>query len=394
MVAGGNVLTDGPDPEAGMGITLTDAQEELRSLVRRFLAEKAPSEAIRRWMDSENGYDPDVWQQMAQQLGLHGLVLPEQYGGAGYGLAELAVVLEEMGRSLLPAPFFSTIGLAAQTLLASEDDQACRRYLPGIAGGELTATVAVCDENGSWDLSDITTPARRHEGDWRVSGTKMFVIDGEIADVILVIARANDGLGLFAVDRNAPGISTTRLDALDPTRRLARVDLQNCQGQRIGPAGDAAPFLRRALDLANVALAAEQVGGAQACLDSAVEYAKVRVQFNRPIGSFQAIKHKCADLLVEIESAKAAVLYAASLTADAADGASAAEEFPTCAALVAAYCSAAYTHAAKENVQIHGGIGFTWEHDAHLYLKRAKTSELLFGAPAAQRARIAELAGI
>ncbi len=376
-----------------MRITLTDAQEELRALVRGFLAEKAPSEAVRRWMASDEGYDPDLWHQMADQLGLHGLALPERYGGAGYGLAELAVVLEEMGRRLLPAPFFSTIGLAAQALLASGDDQACRRYLPGIARGELTATLAVCDESGSWDLCDITTPARCNGGDWSLSGTKMFVIDGETADVILVIARADDGLGLFAVERNAPGVSTTRLDALDPTRRLARVDLHDCQVQRIGPAGDATPFLRKALEVANVALAAEQVGGAQACLDAAVEYAKIRVQFNRPIGSFQAIKHKCADMLLEIESAKAAVLYAASLTTDA-DDASVEDEFPICAALVSAYCSAAYIDAAKQNIQIHGGIGFTWEHDAHLYLKRAKTSELLFGAPAAQRARVAELIGI
>jgi alkylation response protein AidB-like acyl-CoA dehydrogenase len=376
-----------------MGSTLTDAQEELRDLVRGFLTEKAPSEAVRRWMESDAGYDPELWRQMAQQLGLHGLALPEQYGGAGYGLAELAVVLEEMGRRLLPAPFFSSIGLAGQTLLASGDDQACRRYLPGIADGELTATVAVCDENGSWDLADIATSARRCDDEWSLSGTKMFVIDGETADVVLVIARADDGLGLFAADRDAPGLAATRLDALDPTRRLARLDLDDCRAQRIGPAGDATPFLRRALDTANVALAAEQLGGAQACLDAAVEYAKVRVQFNRPIGSFQAIKHKCADVLVEIESARAALLYAASLTNDSED-ASGEDEFPICAALVSAYCSAAYTRAAKENIQIHGGIGFTWEHDAQLYLKRAKTSELLFGGPAAQRARVAELVGI
>ncbi|TAM64464.1 acyl-CoA dehydrogenase family protein [Mycobacterium sp.] len=376
-----------------MGITLTDEQEELRDLVRGFLTEKAPSEAVRRWMDSAAGYDPELWRQMAQQLGLHGLTLPEQYGGAGYGLAELAVVMEEMGRRLLPSPFFATVGLAARTLLASGDEQACRRYLPGIAEGELTATVAVCDENGSWDLADIATPARRDGDDWSLSGTKMFVIDGQTADAILVIARADDELGLFAVDRNAAGITATRLDALDPTRRLARLDLRDCRSRRIGPAGDATPFLRRALDTANVALAAEQLGGAQACLDAAVEYAKVRVQFNRPIGSFQAIKHKCADVLVEIESARAAVLYAASLTEDA-ENASVDDEFPICAALVSAYCSAAYTRAAKENIQIHGGIGFTWEHDAHLYLKRAKTSELLFGAPVAQRARVAQLVGI
>ncbi|MGO9158803.1 acyl-CoA dehydrogenase family protein [Mycobacterium sp.] len=381
-----------------MGITLTDAQEELRDLVRGFLAEKAPREAVRRWMDSDTGYDPELWRQMATQLGLHGLALPERYGGAGYGLTELVVVFEEMGRSLLAAPFFSTIGLAAQTLLASGDDEACRRYLPGIAQGELTATLAICDENGSWNLPDITTSAKRFDGVWRLSGTKMFVIDGQTAEVILVIARADDGLGLFAVDGDTPGLTTTRLDALDPTRRLARVDLQDCRGQRIGPRGDATSFLRKAIDVANVALAAEQVGGAQACLDAAVEYAKFRVQFNRPIGSFQAIKHKCADVLLDIESAKAAVLYAASLTTDAADNASddasAEEEFAICASLVSACCSAAYTHAAKENIQIHGGIGFTWEHDAHLYLKRAKTSELLFGAPSVHRARIAELVGI
>ena len=377
-----------------MGITLTDAQEELRDLVRGFLADKAPREAVRRWMDSDDGYDPDLWHQMARQLGLQGLVLPERYGGAGYGLPELAVVLEELGGRLLPAPFFSTIALAAQTLLASGDDQACRRYLPGIAEGDVTATVAVCDLNGSWELSDITTTARAGDGDWCLSGTKMFVVDGETADVILVVARPGEGLGLFAVDGNSPGLTTTRLDALDPTRRLARVDLQDCRAQRIGPAGDAAPFLRRALDMATVALAAEQIGGAQACLDDAVAYAKIRVQFDRPIGSFQAIKHKCADILLEIESARAAVLYAAALTTDADDDAAAAAEFAICAALVSAYCSTAYTHAAKENIQIHGGIGFTWEHDAHLYLKRAKTSELLFGAPAVQRARIAELVGI
>ncbi len=374
-----------------MGITLTDEQEELRDLVRKFLAEKAPSEAVRRWMETDAGYDPELWRQMATQLGLHGLALPERYGGAGYGLSELAVVFEEMGRSLLPAPFFSTIGLAAQALLASGDDDACGRYLPGIAQGELTATVAVCDENGSWNLADITTSAGRDDGDWRLSGTKMFVIDGQTADVVLVVARADDGLGLFAVAAGTPGLATTRLEALDPTRRLARVDLKNCRGRRIGPPGDATAFLRRAIDVANVVLAAEQVGGAQACLDDAVAYAKFRVQFNRPIGSFQAIKHKCADVLLEIESAKAAVLYAASLTAH---GASSEAEFAICSALVSAYCAAAYTHAAKENIQIHGGIGFTWEHDAHLYLKRAKTSELLFGAPAAHRARIADLVGI
>ncbi len=372
-----------------MGITLTDEQEELRELVRGFLAERAPRESIRRAMESESGYDRAVWQQMAQQLGLHALFVPEPYGGAGYGLPELTVVLEQMGYALLPAPFFSTIALAAQTLSASGDDDACAAYLPGIAAGELTATVAVCDESGSWRLEDIATTAQCDDSDvWTVSGTKMFVIDGDTADLLLVIARTGGGLGLFAVDGNAEGVIRTRLDALDPTRRLARVDLDGAPARRVGPRGDAEPFLRKALDTASVALGAEQVGGAQACLDMAVDYAKVRVQFDRPIGSFQAIKHKCADMLLDIESAKAAVLYAGSLPADAD------EEFAVCAALVSECCSTAFTHAAKENIQIHGGIGFTWEHDAHLYLKRAKTSELLFGAPAAHRTRVADLVGI
>jgi alkylation response protein AidB-like acyl-CoA dehydrogenase len=205
---------------------------------------------------------------------------------------------------------------------------------------------------------------------------------------VLVVARADDGLGLFAVEPGAAGVSRTRLDALDPTRRLGRIELDGTLAQRVGPAGDATEFLQRVLDLAVVALAHEQVGGASACLESAVEYAKIRVQFDRPIGSFQAIKHKCADLLLEVEGARSAAYSAAwTATEDVA-------ELPVAAALAGSYCSEAYTHAAKEHIQIHGGIGYTWEHDAHLYLKRAKSSELLFGAPVRHRARLADLIGI
>lgn len=221
-----------------------------------------------------------------------------------------------------------------------------------------------------------------------MSGTKMFVIDGHSADLLLVAARADTGPALFAVAGAATGVTRTRMETLDPTRRLARVDLAGAAALRIGPEGDATGYLRTVLDLAAVALAAEQVGGAQACLDAAVEYAKVRVQFGRPIGSFQAVKHKCADMLLKVEAARSAAYHALSVAAGRTG------ELPVSAALAAAYCADAFTHAAKENIQIHGGIGYTWEHDAHLHLKRAKSSEQLFGSPATHRGRLADLVGI
>ncbi|WP_406497162.1 acyl-CoA/acyl-ACP dehydrogenase [Streptomyces sp. NBC_01604] len=375
-----------------MTLTFTEEQEELRASLRRFLTDKSPSEAVRHWMESEEGHDPAVWRQMAEQLGLQGLALPEKYGGAGGGAVELGIVLEEMGRALLPSPFFATVALAGQALTVSDDDAAKARWLPGIADGSLTATVAVAEESGSWRLEDVATAATvTADGDWTVLGTKMFVVDGHTADLLLVVARTDTGPGLFAVDATSPGVTRTRLDTLDPTRRLGRVDLDGAPAVRVGPddgPGAATAFLCTALDLAVVALAAEQVGGAQACLDAAVAYAKVRVQFGRPIGSFQAVKHKCADMLLAVEAARSATRHAASVAAE--DRA----ELSVAAALAGAYCSEAYTHAAKENIQIHGGIGYTWEHDAHLYLKRAKSSEQLFGAPEAHRARLADLVGI
>jgi alkylation response protein AidB-like acyl-CoA dehydrogenase len=361
--------------------TLADEHEELRAAVRRFLTEKSPSDAVRHWMASADGFDPALWRQAVGQLGLSGVAVPAEHGGAGGGPAELAVVLEETGRALLPSPFFATVALAGQALVASGDDAAQARWLPGIAAGSLTATFAVTEESGSWQPEDVTTTATGGT----VSGTKMFVVDGDSAALLLVVARTEAGLGLFAVDGAAPGVTRTRLDTLDLTRRLGRIDFDAAPAVPVGPAGDA--VVRHTLDLAVVALAAEQVGGAQACLDAAVEYAKVRVQFGRPIGAFQAIKHKCADMLLRVEAARSAARHAAAVAA--AEPA----ELPMAAALAAAYCADAYTYVAKENLQIHGGIGYTWEHDAHLHLRRAKSSEQLFGSPAAHRARVAELAG-
>jgi alkylation response protein AidB-like acyl-CoA dehydrogenase len=364
-------------------LTFTDEQEQLRSSVRRFLADKSSSEAVRSVMETEAGHDPAIRSQMAEQMGLNGLAVPEEYGGSGYGPVELGIVLEETGRALLPGPFFATVALAGQALNAA-GGEAAARWLPSIAEGTLTATIALSEEQG-FTLHDLATTAA---ADGALTGTKMFVIDGASADLLLVAARTPDGPGLFAVDGTAPGVTRTPLESLDPTRRLGRVDLADAPGVRVDRPRDGTVYLRRVLDLAVVALAAEQVGGAQACLDASVEYAKLRVQFGRPIGSFQAIKHKCADMLLEVESARSAAYHAQSCVADADP------ELPIAAALAAAYCSEAYVHAAKENLQIHGGIGYTWEHDAHLYLKRAKSSELLFGTPARHRGVLADLVGI
>lgn len=359
---------------------MVSEHDELRASVRRFLTDKSPGEAVRHWMASEDGFDPAVWRVTAEQLGLTGLAVPEEYGGAGGGPAELGVVLEETGRVLLPSPFFATVALAGQAL--TEAGPVAARWLSGIADGSLTATLAVAEEAGSWRPDDVIATV----AGGKLSGTKMFVIDGDSAALLLVIARDEAGLGVFVVEGATSQVTRTRLDTLDPTRRLGRIDFDGAPSVRVGPPGEA--YVRRVLDLAVVALAAEQVGGAQACLDAAVEYAKVRVQFGRPIGTFQAIKHKCAEMLLRVESARSAVRHAAAVAAEEPG------ELPVAAALAAAYCAETYTHAAKENIQIHGGLGCTWEHDAHLHLRRAKSSEHLFGSPAAHRAQLAALTGI
>jgi alkylation response protein AidB-like acyl-CoA dehydrogenase len=369
--------------------------DELRRVVRDFLIEKSASSAVRRLMEAGERRDEDVWALLAGQLGLTGIAVPERHGGAGYGPAELDIVLEEMGGALLVAPYFATVALAGQLLAASGDEDAMARWLPGIADGSLTATVAVAEESGSWDLAEVAAIARRTDGDdcWAVTGDKLYVIDGDTADLLLVVAHAPDGPGVFAVERSAAGneaagLESARLDTLDLTRALASVALRETPAVRVGAGRDAAAWLSEVRDLALAALAAEQLGGAARCLDMSVGYAKVREQFGRPIGSFQAVKHKCATLLLDVESGRSAVYHASEALAGRQPDA------PLAAVLAYVHCSRAFTNAAKECIQIHGGIGYTWEHDAHLYLRRAKSSQLLFGPPARQRTRLAELAGI
>jgi len=371
-----------------VNFAFSEEQEELRKAVRRFLEDKSPETEVRRLMETTEGYDPAVWSQMADQLGLQGLIIPEEYGGSGFGYVELVVVLEEMGRALLCAPYFSSVALAANLLLASGDEAAKKDYLPQIADGSKVATVALAEASGRWDEAGVTTSASRSGDGWTLSGEKLYVLDGHVADLVLVAARSGGAVSVFAVERGAPGLVTTPLSTMDQTRKQARVTLESTPARLVGEEGHGWEAISKMLDLAVVALAAEQVGGAQKVLEMAVDYAKVRIQFGRPIGSFQAIKHKCADMLLEVESAKSAAYYAGWAAAEGSD------ELPVVASSAKSYCSEAYFHAAAENIQIHGGIGFTWEHPAHLYFKRAKSSELLFGDPTYHRELLAQRLGI
>ena len=372
----------------GMNFAFTDEQEELRKTVRAFMDSKSSEAAVRELMETEDGYDTAVWKQVAEQLGLQGLAIPEEFGGSGYSFVELGIVLEEMGRALFTAPFFSTVVLAGTTLLHSGDEAAKQAHLPGIASGETIATLAVTEPNGKWDDSGVEATATKDGDGYKINGTKSFVIDGHMANLIIVAAKVDGATSLFAVDGDAPGLTRTSLSTMDQTRKQAKLEFSDVPGTLIGAEGDGVAVLDKAFDYIVVGLAAEQVGGSQKVLDMAVEYAKVRVQFGRPIGSFQAIKHKCADMLLEVESAKSAAYYGLWCAAEEND------ELPSVASLAKAYCSEAYFHAAAENIQIHGGIGFTWEHPAHLYFKRAKSSELLFGDPTFHREKLAQRIGI
>jgi alkylation response protein AidB-like acyl-CoA dehydrogenase len=370
-----------------MKLAYSTEQQELRESVRRFLADRVPLPRVRELMDSPDGTDEKVWQYAGSQLGLQAIAIPEEYGGAGYTFTEQAIVLEELGAALYPGPYLASAVLAATALLASSDERAKAELLPGIASSDTIATLAFTEDDGSWEPGAIRLTATPGDG-WHLDGHKSFVLDGATATLLLVVARAGEELALFAVDADAAGLTRTPLATLDQTRRLARCEFDATPGTLIGAPAEGAAILSRALDVAAIAMAAEQLGGAQRALDMAVEYAKIRHQFGRPIGSFQAIKHRCADLLLEVESLRSAVVYAAEAVAE--DSA----EVPVLAALVKALASDTYFHVAAENIQIHGGIGFTWEHDAHLFFKRAKASELFLGDATYHRERLAARIGL
>ncbi|MFC4948280.1 acyl-CoA dehydrogenase family protein [Pseudonocardia sp. GCM10023141] len=361
----------------------TTEHDDLRATVRRFLADRSPESEVRRLMETADGYDPSAWSVLAGQLGLAGLLVPERFGGAGFGVVELQIVAEEMGRALLCAPFLSSAVLATAALLTAGDDAACAQHLPGMADGSTIATLAVTEGAGSWDAADVGTRAEPSGAGHVLTGEKLYVLDATIADLVLVVARTDAGPGLFATT----GGQRTPMSTLDATRKQAGIVFDATPATLIGTDGGAAAPLAAALDIGAAVLAAEQAGGARRVLEMAVDYACVREQFGRPIGSYQAIKHKCADMLLEAESATSAA-YAAGWALDDAT-----EESGVLASMAKAYCSEAYHHCAAENIQIHGGIGFTWEHPAHLYFKRATSTEILLGSPRQHRELLAQRLG-
>lgn len=366
-----------------MKFEFSDEQEQFRDVVRKFLQDRSPTTEVRRLMETEEGFDRGVWQQMID-LGLPAIQVPERYGGQGFGFVELAIALEEMGRALLCAPYFSSTVLAATAILEVASEEQKGRLLADIASGGTIATLAFTEPNGRWDAGGIEMIARRDEEGFRLTGEKSFVLDGQIADRIVAVARepgsrGERGISFFSLPADAPGLTATPLETLDMTRKQSRLTFAEVPAELLGDAGAGAAGLRATLDFAAVALACEMVGGAQQLLESAVAYTKIRVQFGRTISSFQALKHKLADMLVDVELAKSAAYCAAEAAAEGDPDLSA------LASLAKSAASDAYMNAASETIQTHGGIGFTWDNDTHLWFRRAKSSEVFLGDPAYHR---------
>ena len=375
-----------------MEFALTPEQDMLRDTARRFLEDKAGMPVVRDLMETEAGFDEGLWAEIAAQ-GWQAMAVPEEYGGAGFTHLESCILMEEMGRSLFPSPYLSSIVLGAELVLVAGSAEQKAELLPDVASGETRLALAHLEPGGGWEEGDIAMPASPNGDDFVLDGVKSFVIDGHTADRLIVVAQVpGSGISLLLVDGDASGVTRRRIETMDMTRKQAEITFEAVRvpgSALVGEPGSAWGHLEDTLRRAVVALAYEQVGGAQVCMDMAVGYAKERVQFGRPIGSFQAIKHTCADMLVQVEAARSTAYHAGHAAIGDDPG-----ELVIAAALAKSYCSEAFFFCAGENIQIHGGIGFTWEHDAHLYFKRAKTDELLFGAPAHHRALLAAGLGL
>jgi alkylation response protein AidB-like acyl-CoA dehydrogenase len=360
-----------------MRFSFTPEQEEFRATLRRALEARSPTKEVRRLMATEAGFEREGWQRLNQELGLTALAIPEAYGGQGFGFSELGIVLEEMGRGLLCAPFFSTI-LATGAILNAGTEEQKRALLPAIASGETTATLAFAEDGGSNEPSAVATTAAPSGSAYRLDGTKSFVLDGHTADLIVVLARragskGEDGLSLFTVQGKAPGLERRALATMDETRKLARLTFRSVEAKLLGEEGAAAAPFAKTMQQALICLANEMVGGAERLREDALAYVKMRMQFGRSIASFQTTKNKAADMLVDVELAKSAAYYAAAALDEGDD------DLPALASLAKASAAEAYLQTAIHAVQMHGGIGFTWDNDTHLWFKRAKSSEILFG---------------
>ena len=356
-----------------MRFSFSAEQEEFRATLRRALEARSPTKEVRRLMATDDGFERDGWKRLNQELGLTGIHIPEAYGGQGFGFGELGIVLEEMGRNLLCAPYLSTM-LAATAILNAGTDEQKKMLLPGLADGTVTATLAFQEENGSMDAAGIAMTANGNTLD----GSKSFVLDGHTADLIVVLARrpgsqGEDGLSFYTVDGNSPGLERKRLKTMDETRKLAHLAFKGVAAQPLGAEGQGGAAFAKTMQQAIVCLANEMVGGADRLREDALEYVKMRMQFGRSIASFQTTKNKAADMLVDVELAKSAAYYAAAAL-DEGDN-----DMPALASLAKAQASEAYLQTAIHAVQMHGGIGFTWDNDTHLWFKRAKSSEILFG---------------
>jgi alkylation response protein AidB-like acyl-CoA dehydrogenase len=359
---------------------LSEEQRALRSAVAALVARRSGEAQVRAQMASDTSLDPTVWREMAA-MSLTGLLIDEQYGGAGAGPVEMGIAMEEMGRALLVSPFLSTAVLVPGLLIETGDAAECGAVLPRIAAGELIATAAFAEDGSARLPATITTSAGLTGDTWHLTGYKRFVLDAQCAQVFYVLAATDAGPAVFAVDAGAPGLSVTPLTTVDPTRKQCRLQFVDAPARLIGRRGAGVEVFNAALDRAALALTSEQAGGARRAVEMATDYAKTRYQFARAIGSFQAVKHLCADMLLEAESAVSAARFAAEAFA---------RQTPSRVAdlaLAQAYCSDAFVFVAATNIQVHGGIGFTWEHPAHLYLRRARSDAQLFGSASWHRER-------
>jgi alkylation response protein AidB-like acyl-CoA dehydrogenase len=366
-----------------MQFGLTETQQTLKNTVRKFLAAECPLVEVRKQMETDTAYDAALWLKMAEQ-GWMGIVFPEEYGGFGMGMVEMAATLEEMGRALLPGPFFSTVLLAGTVLEAAGNESQKQKYLGAICRGEAKATLAMLEESASWSPDAVKMKA----SGMSLTGRKLFVPDAAVADFLVVVARVDGELALCLVPPNASGVHITNLPAMDGTRKLYEVAFDSVAIRRedLLAVGDRArAALDRSLDVATVGLVAEMTGGMQRLLDVTVEYAKTRKQFGRAIGEFQAVQHQCADMLLYTESSRSAAYYAAWAIHENIP------EARLAVSVAKTYASDAYREVGNRAIQVHGGMGFTWENDAHLYYRRAKASELALGDAAFHRERIAKL---
>jgi alkylation response protein AidB-like acyl-CoA dehydrogenase len=376
--------------------SFTDEQQMIRDTAEAFLAEVSSSEAVRAAMATESGFDPALWQRICAEMYWPALHIPEEYGGMGLGYVELVATLEQMGRYLLCSPFFSTVCLGVNALLVAGSEAQKAEYLPQIIEGR-TATLAYTGSSGRWDAAAVEGICKKEGDDYVLDGSWRYVPDGHSADLLIVAARESgsegeQGISLFVVPADTAGLEREWLPTMDQTRKQAELRLSGVKvpaANRLGVEGEAWGPLSNILDLARIAVAAEQVGGSQQVLDSTVAYTQERVQFNRSIASYQAVKHKAADMMVKAEAGRSALYYAACIAQDYLEGGPLASELAEAASVAKAWCSDAYFFNAGCGIQLHGGVGFTWEYDIQLYFKRAKSSETFLGDGAFHRERLA-----